>query len=283
MNSENNIPQDEAHDIGVIMGDTIYTEKDGGDIEVAPLEHAAAAPDQETPSVNIGGLDFLMGRSEAALATHQRRIAPKKTHTPRDRQPTIRPQVARGVASSDKIAQLLAGNTDGFREIPQDGVNCINISNDPRSTGPFGHSLSIASPLPLVHSVLGHFSSIEGFLFYISLSTGEEALGWREASHTKTGQQLRDLRDSAQAKGLVRSNKNKMFLLADALWQRVQSNPDLVYKIRESTLPFRSFTHYASGEMKPGMFSTEVEMTYDRIREALKNDTVPNFDDLFVH
>lgn len=148
----------------------------------------------------------------------------------------------------------------------EDGVDHINVS--PIGLTDLGRTLHPNALLGFTHDVFGQFASISCFWDFIETGAKDD--------------RIRSMVTVERIMYLKRHKKYKveflMFFVLDAMWQRIKTYARLSDSIKSSDLPFD--VYYLNGEFnypvrRPG--STWMIRGYEDIRNALQNDTQPDF------
>lgn len=154
-------------------------------------------------------------------------------------------------------------NTSDSIKPSEDGIAHINIYSHGKTV--LGRLLSHFAKIGFDHPKYGRFESIEAFWYW-----------------SATGKKHDELRNLHGFLAKMEGNKyekvyHPFFLIEmeEAITYKITQNEDLLFRFKESTLPFKHYYVYGNGDQEkivvPGS-SAWVEDFYDKLREKLKNN-----------
>lgn len=148
-----------------------------------------------------------------------------------------------------------------------DGFDHINIG--PRSTTKLGRILDFDHIRRFEHPKLGRFSTILGLWHYIAAKEPDEA--YRDL----VAGSLRKYRHENKAKPV--NVPNLRAILMHSAYLKIKASRSDTKELVESTLPFDCYRVLDSGLRERLSFSIWTAGGYEVIREALRNNTDPDF------
>ena len=159
------------------------------------------------------------------------------------------------------------------RDIGKDGVDHINTTNKVATR--LGSLLSSQARSFFKHHLCGQFMSLESFMWYVRTENDQfRALPGHKAA--VAGKKM-----SFAEKSKV-SKSDLVLICADAYWQLVCQNDEIVNLMKDSTLPFDMYIVNTEGFRERVANAPWIVQTLELIRRALKQRNVyPNFDELF--
>lgn len=159
------------------------------------------------------------------------------------------------------------------RDIGKDGVDHINTTNKVATR--LGSLLSSQARSFFKHHLCGQFMSLESFMWYVRTENDQfRALPGHKAA--VAGKKM-----SFAEKSKV-SKSDLVLICADAYWQLVCQNDEIVNLMKDSTLPFDMYIVNTEGFRERVANAPWIVQTLELIRRALKEgDVYPSFDELF--
>lgn len=159
------------------------------------------------------------------------------------------------------------------RDIGKDGVDHINTTNKVATR--LGSLLSSQARSFFKHHLCGQFMSLESFMWYVRTENDQfRALPGHKAA--VAGKKM-----SFAEKSKV-SKSDLVLICADAYWQLVCQNDEIVNLMKDSTLPFDMYIVNTEGFRERVANAPWIVQTLELIRRALKEGAVyPSFDELF--
>lgn len=159
------------------------------------------------------------------------------------------------------------------RDIGKDGVDHINTTNKVATR--LGSLLSSQARSFFKHHLCGQFMSLESFMWYVRTENDQfRALPGHKAA--VAGKKM-----SFAEKSKV-SKSDLVLICADAYWQLVCQNDEIVNLMKDSTLPFDMYIVNTEGFRERVANAPWIVQTLELIRRALKQgDVYPSFDELF--
>lgn len=149
-----------------------------------------------------------------------------------------------------------------------DGEDHINIWD--RSKIDLGKSLSHYSNIGFRHSIFDHFSTMEGFWYWLSCTEHDDRL------RSRVGTPLREL-SSHMTKMTV---PNFQCIIMAANWEKINQHEKLARLVKESELPFDCYYVQRKNpqlRIRPP-YAHWLIPGFEEIRKALKENREPNFE-----
>lgn len=148
-----------------------------------------------------------------------------------------------------------------------EGVDHIRIDRD--SSDPLGKYLFPEHYCPFRHHIFDRFTSISGFWLYITLQDRNDIV--RDMS----GMELAQYRK----RSAVRDVPQLRAIIADTYWRRLQTSPQIIKRLEESTLPFDVyFLSEGVGLRIRNRNAPWLVPMFEEIRRAVKEKREPDFD-----
>lgn len=155
-------------------------------------------------------------------------------------------------------------NADRIMYLPKDdGVTHINVYSKGKT--PLGRDLSNFAHTPFDHPQYGHFSSIEGFWYW--LSTGGTRTEFRALYGFKAKETGRLIREELERNGGLAIVDDFNAKIKKAILCKIEQNPALQKALKESELPL---THYYVWGEEPNVKVTYPD-TYAWIHEYISD------------
>jgi hypothetical protein len=141
-----------------------------------------------------------------------------------------------------------------------DGVDHINTSAIGKTR--LGKLLDMNAFSKFKHAQLGEFASLGGFRFFLA---GDQDDAFRTLSDTRVR--------VVGARKTLKRVENFRTIMAEATWDKITQNNELINLMIESTLPFRSY--YLQGELQLPSFSND-DAWYMPILEECRKALIKN-------
>lgn len=161
-------------------------------------------------------------------------------------------------------------------EMGNDGETHINTGDQAETE--LGRMLSQGHRFPFSHSYLGDFQCINGFWTYVTSKVRHDRV------RSLTGNDLRVFSKNLESRRV----DNFIYILLGAQWEKINGSAKLKQMVKDSTLPFDC---YYVKRQKPAngnaVYSLRVRPRhaewiiwgFEEIRNALKENRLPNFED----
>jgi len=125
-----------------------------------------------------------------------------------------------------------------------DGVTHINVYSKGKTE--IGRQLSNFANVPFEHPQYGHFSSIEGFWYWLSL--GKVRNDFRSLYGFKAKETGKIVREEVKKLGKVPHVENFEAQIKKAILCKITQSQNLIGLLKENKLPFTHYYHWGEGE-----------------------------------
>lgn len=151
--------------------------------------------------------------------------------------------------------------------IGEDGETHINLN--PRGKTKIGHLLALETLTEIQTPLYGRFSSFLNLYSYLSARVTDDDL--RTMNHARIRQHIR-----AVCKGVRANTPGLKAVVIDCMYRRILDDRRLYSLLKNSSLPFDSYTELPSGLRERSEHARWVCAGYEELRSAIQEERTPN-------